>query len=259
MRIVYVLVMRDRPVIGDGAYYHLSAIFLAEGHGYVNVLASFRAGTDVPSALHPPAWTTVLAVPSALGFRSFLAHQLVACAVGAATIVMTGVAGRVRVRSPDRHRRGRAGRGLSECLDLRKGGGGGDPRTARRGDHDLARVPFPCRPGVTGAALLGPAVGALTMTRPELISLALFLILPLVLVASGEWRQRIAWLAAAGIACAVVIAPWGSTTRHASNGRFHSRRVTAARCAGKLRADLPRELLGYYSSRASAPRQVLFE
>ena len=39
---------------------------------------------------HPPAWTLVLAGPSALGLRSYLSHQLVACLVGTATIVMTG-------------------------------------------------------------------------------------------------------------------------------------------------------------------------
>ena len=76
-------------------YYHFAGIYLADGRGFINPSLVSFTGMSVPDALHPPAWTTVLAVPSALGLRSWLSHQLIACAVGTATIVMTGLAGRV--------------------------------------------------------------------------------------------------------------------------------------------------------------------
>ena len=54
-----------------------------------------------------------------------------------------------------------------------------------------------------------PAVGFVAMSRPELIALAAFLLLPLIATAAGiEWRRRIVWLAAAGMACALVVLPW---------------------------------------------------
>ena len=93
-RVAYVVWMRNRGVGGDGPYYHYGAIYLADGLGYINPLIRLQTGGSVPNALHPPAWTSVLAVPSVLGLRSYLSHQLVACLVGTATIVMTGLAGR---------------------------------------------------------------------------------------------------------------------------------------------------------------------
>src|SRR3954454_19925021 len=42
----------------------------------------------------PPLWSAFLAVFSAVGARSYEAHELVACAVGAATVVCGGLLGR---------------------------------------------------------------------------------------------------------------------------------------------------------------------
>jgi 4-amino-4-deoxy-L-arabinose transferase-like glycosyltransferase len=106
---------------------------------------------------------------------------------------------------------------------------------------------FRAGPGVTGAVLLGVAVGALAMTRPELIALALFLVVPLVLRASGEWRQRITWLAAAGIGCAVVIAPWGiyNSTRFERPVPLTTG-YGSAMLQGNCAPTYHGELLGYY-------------
>jgi 4-amino-4-deoxy-L-arabinose transferase-like glycosyltransferase len=47
------------------------------------------------------------------------------------------------------------------------------------------------------------------MSRPELIALGAFLVLPLIATAAGiEWRRRIVWLAAAGVACSLIVLPW---------------------------------------------------
>src|SRR5882724_10365568 len=81
-RSAYVVCLRNKPVGGDGPFYHYGALFFVRGHGFANPLVRLFGGGDVPSALHPPAWTVVLAVPSALGQQSYLAHQLVATLVG---------------------------------------------------------------------------------------------------------------------------------------------------------------------------------
>ncbi len=47
------------------------------------------------------------------------------------------------------------------------------------------------------------------MTRAELAAIGLFVVTPTLLGARAlEWRQRIAWLAAAGLTACVLIAPW---------------------------------------------------
>ena len=48
----------------------------------------------MPDSSNPPAWSVLLAGPTWLGLRSILSHQMVACAVGVGTVIMTGLAGR---------------------------------------------------------------------------------------------------------------------------------------------------------------------
>src|SRR6188768_2319411 len=71
-RVTYVIWMRNRAVAGDGPYYHHAANYLVDGHVFVNPLVRLIAGIDVPDAGHPPLWTLVLAIPSALGLHSWL-------------------------------------------------------------------------------------------------------------------------------------------------------------------------------------------
>src|SRR5215203_5205360 len=70
----------DTSVSGDGGYFRLAANHLADGKGFVDPYAAF-VGIRLPGADHPPGWTTVLAVPSLLGIRSFRSHQVFACIV----------------------------------------------------------------------------------------------------------------------------------------------------------------------------------
>ena len=73
----------------------------------------------------------------------------------------------------------------------------------------MARVPVSCRPGPGFAISLGAVVGALAMTRSELIVVSVLLVLPLVLsVREVDLRRRLVWIVLAGVACLVVIAPW---------------------------------------------------
>ncbi len=64
-------------------------------------------------------------------------------------------------------------------------------------------------PNLGFAIALGAVVGVLAMTRSELIAISLLLVVPLILATrTVDWKRRVAWLAAAGLACVVVIAPW---------------------------------------------------
>jgi hypothetical protein len=80
--------------LGDGFFYHHSARLLAEGEGYLDPIR-VPIGDARATALHPPLWSTLLAVPSAVGLDSELAHRLVGCVIGAANIVVVGWCGRL--------------------------------------------------------------------------------------------------------------------------------------------------------------------
>src|SRR3954470_2262147 len=79
---------------GDPRFFHLAANLLADGHGYIAPLPFLDHGSVIASTEHPPLWSALLAVFSAAGARSDEAHELVACAVGAATIACAGALGR---------------------------------------------------------------------------------------------------------------------------------------------------------------------
>ena len=77
---------------------------------------------------------------------------------------------------------------------------------------------FRHRPSLGRAIAVGIALGALVMTRPEMIMLSALLVAPLILRRTEvDVRRRVAWLAAAGVACALLIAPWAiyNSTRFA--------------------------------------------
>ncbi len=200
---------RDVPVLSDGIHYHLGANYLADGRGWVNPLSLAFTGQAVPDAVHPPGWESVLAVFSFLGVRTYLGHQLVACGVGAATVVMTGLAGR-------------------EAFGRRVGLIAAALAAAYANiwlyERELLSEPaalfwiatiiwlayrFRHRPGLGRAIALGVVLGLLALTRSEMIVMSLLLVTPLIVGRSEvDAKRRLGWLAAAAAACVLVIAPW---------------------------------------------------
>jgi hypothetical protein len=85
----YVLASGGDGVSGDGAYYHLAGKVLADGGGFVN------PWNGIATAAHPPAWPALLGLPSLAGVDTVLGHQVFACFVGTATVVLVGLAARV--------------------------------------------------------------------------------------------------------------------------------------------------------------------
>src|SRR4051794_10891359 len=95
IRVAYALHLGSAaPGTGDFQYYHGLANLLAEGKGFVQPVILAQTGISVPSAEHPPLWSLVLSLTSSLGAKSYLAHRLTGCVVGALVIVVVGLLGR---------------------------------------------------------------------------------------------------------------------------------------------------------------------
>jgi 4-amino-4-deoxy-L-arabinose transferase-like glycosyltransferase len=202
-RVAYVVWLRNRGVLGDGYVFHTGALDLVNGVGFYDPVS----GAAV--AGHPPAWLVVLAAPSVLGLKSWLSHQLFTCLIGAATIVMTGLAGRAAFG----RRVGIIAAALAavypfiwvyerEVLS--------EPLAMLETATAIwLAYRFRARPGLGLAAALGAVVGVMAMTRSELIAVAVLLVLPLIWsVRDTDLRNRFGRLAVAGVACVLVIAPW---------------------------------------------------
>src|SRR3712207_4035491 len=52
---------------GDPRFFHLTANLLVDGRGFIAPVPYFASGTEYPTSEHPPGWSALLAVFSALG------------------------------------------------------------------------------------------------------------------------------------------------------------------------------------------------
>ena len=211
LRLVYLFAAPTTVISGDGGYYHNGANLLADGHGFLDVSAYVYSLKTIvlPGAEHPPAFLVALAIPSVLGLTSWLEHQVFTALIGTGTIALVAYAGRRLAGA----RAGLIAAGiaalypgfwlyeaqlLSETLVI----------------FEVALVlllalQFRARPSWPKALAVGAVCGALALTRTEMILLVPLLLLPLMLLTSGaSWDKRVGWLAVAGVAAAVVIAPW---------------------------------------------------
>ena len=151
----------------------------------------------------------VLAIPSAVGLKTFFAHRVWCCIVGAAGVVVVGYTGReiggrrvgliaalLVAVYPNLWMSDELG--LSECLS---------PILVAL--VLWAAYRFWKRPGVWPVVLLGGAVGLATLARDELALLAVLIVVPLVLTASAvRWWRRIGLLAVAGLTMVLIVGPW---------------------------------------------------
>ena len=212
VRVVYVLSQRHVPVEGDGEGYYFSARLLADGHGFISAPAYQLTYMAVPAADHPPAWILLLSTVALAGAKRVVYYQLLAAAVGVATVAVVGATGRriagrrcgliaaaVAAFYPTLWMYERVL--LCETLALLL--------TAL-----CLYVAYGLweRPGLRGAAALGLCSGLLTMTRPEALLLAALLVAPTVLLAARgtpvSLGTRLRWLAVAAVMVVAPIAPW---------------------------------------------------
>ena len=145
---------------GDALYYHYQANALAKGHWFVDPAHWLFYGRDIPSAGHPPVYTTYLALWSAIGLDGVTAHRLASSMLGTATIVVIGLFVR-QARGQRRRHRGRGHhRGLPADVDQRRHGHVGDRRrSSPRRSRSTAvylfwRVPRPATRCLIGRGVL---------------------------------------------------------------------------------------------------------
>ncbi|MGH9305967.1 MAG: ArnT family glycosyltransferase [Acidimicrobiales bacterium] len=98
IRLAYVLVVTfHRQVMGDAFYYQHQAQLLVQGHFFIDpfVWLFHTPHVAVPSAAHPPLTTLVLALADELGITTFAGHQVCMAVIGAGTVFVSGLAGRM--------------------------------------------------------------------------------------------------------------------------------------------------------------------
>jgi 4-amino-4-deoxy-L-arabinose transferase-like glycosyltransferase len=200
-----------RPAGGDAAYFHNAANLLVEGKGFINPFTylSTHPHQVVQTALWPPLFVLVLAIPSAIGLKTFLAHRVWCCIIGAAGIALCCYAGReiggrrvglvaafIVAVYPNIWMSDELA--LSEALD-----------PALVGVVLLLAYRFWREPGLRRAVWLGISLGVAMLGRDELALLVVVLFIPLVLLAKVlSWKRRLAVLGVGLLAAGVVVAPW---------------------------------------------------
>ncbi len=210
IRLATVLGRPHRQPGGDAYYFHNAANLLAEGRGFIDPFSLLR---DHPShvvqiANWPPLFVVVLAAASVVGFKSFFAHRVWCCIIGAGAVTLCGMSGRAV-----------AGRrvGLIAAFLVAV-----YPNIWMSDELELSETLTPVlvalvvlsayrfwsQPSVRRMLVLGAVIGVAMLGRDELATLVPFILLPVAFVTRLPWRRR-ALLAACGVlATLVVVAPW---------------------------------------------------
>jgi 4-amino-4-deoxy-L-arabinose transferase-like glycosyltransferase len=102
LRVAYGLIADMPKGFGDDVWFHSVANGLVHGRGFSDPFNSAAGGTiafgdtgpPIATAFHPPLFPWLLAIPSAVGLDSYTAHQIVGCALGAASVPVMGLVGR---------------------------------------------------------------------------------------------------------------------------------------------------------------------
>ncbi len=201
----------DRKPGGDSYYFHNAANLLVAGKGFVNpfIYYSSAAHHQVQTAAWPPLFVFVLAVPSVLGLKTFFATRVWCCIIGAGAVVLSGYAG----REIGGRRVGLIAAFLVAVY----------PNLWMSDELGLSEALSPLlvalvlwmayrfwkRPGPWPAVGLGASIGLAALGRDELALLAVFILVPLTLMATAlRWRRRLGLLAVGGLTVLLVIGPW---------------------------------------------------
>jgi 4-amino-4-deoxy-L-arabinose transferase-like glycosyltransferase len=196
---------------GDAYFYHYGANLLVSGHGFINPYYYLHdhAHHVVQSASFPPLFIGLVAIPSALGLKTFLAERVWSCILGAAAIVVVGHTGReIGGR--------RVGLIAAFLLAIY-------PNIWMTDELALSETIAPAlvagvlyftyrfwkRPTLPRAIGLGASLGVAMLGRDELALLVVFILVPIVLLAKTlTWNRRFATLGIGLVTAALVVAPW---------------------------------------------------
>lgn len=209
-RVIYVMVSRRHAFVwGDAFYYHNGANLLADGHGFIEPADYLLKNVKVEAADHPPIYMLYLTAFTVVGLRSATAHLLASCLIGAATIAVTGLAGRAIAGA-------RVGLIAAALVAIYPNIWSEDTMLQSETVALLAVATtvllayrYWHRPSLARAAALGAVVGLAALSRAELLLLSVLVIAPLVLLATSLTRAaRARHLALAAVVCVGVLAPW---------------------------------------------------
>ncbi len=211
IRLITVYSQPDKVAGGDAYFYHYGANLLVSGHGFINPYLYIPHGAHhaVQSASFPPLFIFLVAIPSAIGLKSFLAERVWCCVLGAAAIVVCGYTGREI-----------AGRrvGLIAAFLLAV-----YPNIWMTDELALSETIAPLlvagvlfftyrfwkSPTLPRAVWLAASIGVAMLGRDELTVLVVFIFVPIVLLARAlTWKRRFATLALGLVVTGLVVAPW---------------------------------------------------
>ena len=194
---------------GDALYYHWQANALAKGHWFVDPVYWLIYGKDVPSAGHPPVYASYLALWSSIGLDGVTAHRLASSMLGTATIVLLGLF----VRKLAGNAAGLIAAGIAAVYPgiwISDGMVMSETAVIFTTVVALSAIYLFWRaPRLRNAVLMGAACSLAALARSELVLLFPFVVLPLaLLVRDADWGRRFKLLVVAGVAGAIVLAPW---------------------------------------------------
>lgn len=200
-RVAYLLAYRSSPPSNDGFYYLVQADTLANGSGF-----DF-AGS--PTALHPPAWASVLALFHAAGLDTLLSMQLAAALIGTVTVAIVALAAREIAGD-------RVGLIATAITALYPNVGLWERELAAEtlalplaAAAVLLAWRFLRAQRTSTLVALAATCALLTLTRAEQSLLFVLLVAPLLVIAGNETtRTRVRWFVVAGSTAALLLLPW---------------------------------------------------
>jgi 4-amino-4-deoxy-L-arabinose transferase-like glycosyltransferase len=194
---------------GDPKVYQATANLLVAGKGFINPITYYGQHRIAQTAAWPPLFTLALAVPIVFGFHSFFAARIWSCVIGAAAIVVCGLAGREI---------GGRRAGLITALMVAVYPNiwmSSEPAAAEALSPLLvalvlwAAYRFWRAPGLRSVAWMGASIGLAALGRDEMAMLGVFIFFPLVLLARGfTWNRRLLMLGVGGASAAALVLPW---------------------------------------------------
>jgi 4-amino-4-deoxy-L-arabinose transferase-like glycosyltransferase len=205
VRVVYTLVEAPWPPVALDDQFYFSALpkLIADGHGFVAPFKHAFDGVTVPTAEHPPLYSIVLAAPAAIGLDSDDVFRLAGTLFGAATVVVTYLAGRRLAGT----RAGLVAAALVAIHPTLVAADGALMSETLYGLLTAAMVLAALRllesRGTWTALALGAVAGLAALTRGEALLLLPLMLVPSVRLPGGG---RAALLAA--VAFVAVLAPW---------------------------------------------------
>jgi 4-amino-4-deoxy-L-arabinose transferase-like glycosyltransferase len=210
VRLVYVLgFRRNYTVTGDPYFYHYGANLLVHGKGFIAPLQYIALHVRLEAADHPPLYMLFLAIPSAFGLGTTLAHMVWSAGLGTATVAVTGLVGR-RVAGPRVGLIAAAIVAVSPNVWTYDGAVLSETMAIFVATVALLMAYRAWeQPSLRRVCALGGACGFAMLARSELVLLVPALLWPVALLADrSEWRARLTRAGAATLVAVAIVSPW---------------------------------------------------